>query len=350
MNIYINNGVDIPQDETCYIIAKGGIYLKKKLDLIESLTPVDKISFLEEIPTFAKINIPLISTKMFGNIVGFFKEVYRLYKSEAIVLLFYNKNNRSYKIFVPEQEVSRASLSYETTKTIKDHILIGSIHSHGSMTAFHSGTDVGDEAKFDGLHLTIGKVDEEFFDVCGSIAVNGMRVPISPENYINGLESREYTPYFQSMFRPGFEVIKGEKVYKNTVKTTFGYSLNCSEEDYNFNKKWLDSVKEKTYPIYDYSGFGGNARYIFKNGQLIKIKDDVVNNKVQSNLFTEFNYGCNKVKKEKNDFCACKHCSHRDEKLKLEECKDVHEKDLKDHFEYEMQGFDFANFDEKWWD
>ena len=202
MNIYINNGVDIPQDETCYIIAKGGIYLKKKLDLIESLTPVDKISLLEDIPTFAKINIPIISTKMFGNILGFFKEVYRLYKSEAIVLLFYNKNKKSYKVFVPEQEVSRASLSYETTKTIKDHILIGSIHSHGSMTAFHSGTDVGDEAKFDGLHLTIGKVDETLFDVCGSIAVNGMRVPISPEDYIHGLESREYNKYFPSMFRP----------------------------------------------------------------------------------------------------------------------------------------------------
>lgn len=348
MNIYINNGVDIPQDETCYIIAKGGIYLKKKLDLIESLTPVDKISFLEDIPTFAKINIPMISKKMIGNILGFFKEVYRLYKSEAIVLLFYNKNRKSYKIFVPEQEVSRASLSYETTKTIKDHILIGSIHSHGSMTAFHSGTDVGDEAKFDGIHLTIGKVDETLFDICGSIAVNGMRVPISPENYINGLESREYTTYFPSMFRPGFEVIKGEKIYKNDVKTNFGYTLNAAPEDFNFNEKWLDNVKEKTYHVYDYSGFGGNSRYIYKDGKLIKVKDDTINDKVQSNLFTEFNYGFNNQKKEKTDFCVCKHCIHRDEKLKLEDCKDVHDKDLKNNFDY--QSFELMDYNEKWWD
>jgi len=342
MNIYINNGIDIPQDETCYIIAKGGIYLKKKLDLIESLTPVDKISFLEDIPTFAKINIPIISTKMFGNILEFFREVYRLYKSEAIVLLFYNKNKKSYKIFVPEQEVSRASLSYETTKTIKDHILIGSIHSHGSMTAFHSGTDVGDEEKFDGIHFTIGKVDETFFDVCGSIAVNGMRVPISPENYINGLESREYTPYFHSMFRPEFNTIEGEKVYKNNVKTCFGYVLNGMEKDFNFNKKWLNNVKEKTYPVYNYNSFGGKSRYIYKNNQLLKIKDD---NDDQNNLFTEFNCV---DKNEKSNFCVCKHCIHRDEKLKLEDFENVQEKDLKSNFEY--QGFELLDYDEKWWD
>lgn len=348
MNIYINNGVDIPEDETCYIIAKGGIYLKKKLDLIESLTPVDKISFLEDIPTFAKINIPLISTKMFGNILSFFKEVYKLYKSEAIVLLFYNKNKKSYKIFAPSQEVSRASLSYDSTKTIKDHILIGSIHSHGSMSAFHSGTDVGDEAKFDGIHLTIGKVNETFFDVCGSIAVNGMRVPISPENYITGLESREYTKYFPSMFRPGFEVIEGEKVYKNQVKSSFGYSLNCSNEDYNFNEAWLKNVKEKEYPTYDYSSFGHSSRYIYQGGKLIKIKDDSID-KLHSNLFTEFNYGSNNQKKErKTDFCVCKHCIHRDEKLKLEDCKDVHDKDLENNFDY--QSFELMNYNEKWWD
>jgi hypothetical protein len=342
MNIYINNGVDIPEDETCYIIAKGGIYLKKKLDLIESLTPVDKISFLEDIPTFAKINIPLISTKMFGNILGFFKEVYRLYKSEAIVLLFYNKNKKSYKVFVPEQEVSSASLSYDSTKTIKDHILIGSIHSHGSMSAFHSGTDVGDEAKFDGIHLTIGKVNETFFDVCGSIAVNGMRVPISPENYINGLESREYTPYFKSMFLPGFEIIDNQKIYKNHVKTSFGYTLNATDEDYNFNKKWLDNVKEKVYPAYNYGSFGNNFRYIFENGKLLSPKHD----KKQTILFTEINDTC----KQKTDFCVCKTCKHRDEKLKLEDIKETSEKDLKNNFEYEMQSVDFLNYDETWWE
>ena len=71
MNIHIyDSKKEIPKDETCYIIAKNGIYLKKKLDLVESLTPVDKISFLEDIPSYASLDIPKISSRIFGSIVG----------------------------------------------------------------------------------------------------------------------------------------------------------------------------------------------------------------------------------------------------------------------------------------
>jgi len=331
MNIYINDKNTIPDDDTCYIIAKGGIYLKKKLDLIESLTPVDKISFLEDINSFAKMNIPLIPTRMFGNILGFFREVYNLYKSEAIVLLFYNKDKKSYKIYVPEQEVSGASLSYKTDKTIKNHVLVGSIHSHGSMSAFHSGTDIGDEKSFDGIHMTVGKIsDPNFFELCGSIVANGLRVPISPEEYVNGIEYREYTPYFPTMFRPGFEEINGDKIYKNTVKTSSGCILNAREEDYNFNKKWLENVKEKQSSYTTSLSFtGGKTKYIYKDGQLIKVND---NNKNESgNLFNSF---LDNIDKKYNGSCVCKHCVHRDEKLKMTDFIDVEEKDLVQNFEF----------------
>ena len=327
MNIYINNGEDIPNDDTCYIIAKGGIYLKKKLDLIESLTPVDKISFLEDIPTFAKINIPLISTRMFGNILGFFKEVYNLYKAEAIVLLYYDRNKKSYRVHAPEQEVSSGSLSYKSDKTIKDHILIGSIHSHGGMSAFHSGTDVADEVNFDGIHMTVGKVgDENFFDICGSIAVNGMRVPIEPKDYVSGIESVEYTPYFPQMFRPKFEEINGTKIYKNTVKTSSGYILNCNEMDYNFNSKWLKNVKEKKFMfVNNLTG----SKYTFENGQLLKFDDLNTGNKVQGNFFFD-----NQTKNKSEDKCGvCKYCVHRKDKLTLEDCNQL-EENLVSNFEY----------------
>jgi len=340
MNIYINNGVDIPNDETCYIIAKGGIYLKKKLDLIESITPVNNISFLEDIPTFAKINISKITTRIFGNILGFFREVYKLYKSEAIVLIYYNKNTKFYKVLAPDQEVSNASLKYEAPPTPKDHILIGTIHSHGNMQAFHSGTDKGDEENFDGIHMTIGKLNaENFFDVCGSIVVNGMRVPIIPENYVHGLERREYTPYFQSMFKPSFEFINNEKHYKNTVKTLEGYVLNGTKEDYDFNKKWLDKVKETVYTrSYDISG----GVYVFKHGRLIK---EETNKNKQLEIF-DFSNSCKE--KDKTEFCICKHCIHRDQKLKLEDIKTIEEKDLESKFSY--QDFDLFNYEKNWWD
>ena len=332
MNVYINDGKNIPaEDETCFIIAKGGIYLKKKLDLIESITPVDKISFLEDLVPFAKLNIPKIPAKIFGSILAFFKEVYVLYKSEAIVLLFYNKSTKKYKIHIPEQIVGSASVEYKANMTIKDHILIGTIHSHSSMSAFHSTTDVNDEEKFDGIHITIGKVDnKEIFDVCSSIAVNGMRVPVVPESYIEGIQLTEYTPYFPNMFKPSFITIGEEKIYSKTVKSSSGYVLTESNLDHIYYKKeWLDKVKEKEYKYIPNQNSFNLRTNIFDSSKFIKISD--INDRNEK-ICTENSY-------------ICSSCAHRDEKLSMKKMKKIEDKDCKNNFETDYSDYD----NHLWW-
>lgn len=350
MNIYINNGDGMPSDDTCYIIGKNGIYLKKTLDLIESLTPVDKISFLEDVQTFAKMKIPKLPTKLFANILGFFRDVYKLYSSESIALLYYNKSDKSYKVFIPEQEVSGASLSYKTDQTIKDHLLVGSIHSHASMSAFHSGTDVHDEEKFDGLHITIGKVnDNEFFDVCGSIAVNGMRVVIDPIEYVDGLEIREYTKFFPTMFRPGFEINDGVKLYKKDVKSNTGYVLNASEENFKYPDKWLKKVSKKEIPTYyggnynygygygyggknTYAGLFSKKKYVIRDGKLVEVSEEP-----QQSTFAEYqkllkDLDKDDVTSEKKNECMCKNCIFRTDKLSLQDMEGIKESELENNF------------------
>jgi len=346
LNIYINNGEEIPSDDTCYIIGKNGIYLKKTLDLIESLTPVDKISFLEDVQTFAKIKIPKLPIKLFANILGFFRDVYKLYSSESVVLLYYNKNDKSYKVFVPEQEVSCASLSYKSDNTIQNYLLVGSIHSHANMSAFHSGTDVHDEEKFDGLHITIGKVnDNEFFDVCGSIAVNGMRVVIDPMEYVDGLEAREYTNFFPTMFRPGFEINDGIKLYKKDVKSNTGYVLNTIEENFKYPDKWLKKVSKKEIPAYwgschygygygknTYAGLFSKKKYVIRDGKLVEVSSEP-----QQSTFDEYQKLLKDLNKDKeplepkND-CACKSCIFRSDKLSLQDIEEVKENELESNF------------------
>lgn len=341
MNVYVyNKDTQIPEDETCYIVAKGGIFLKKKLDLIESLTPVDKISFLEDIPNYAKLNISKIPKKLFGDILSLFREVYRLYKSEVAVLLYYNKDKKTFKVHVPEQEVSFASVSYKGNHTIKDFILVGSIHSHSSMGAFHSGTDTSDEEKFDGIHFTIGKVDKEpFFDLCSSIAVNGLRVPTDPMEYVDGLEVREFTNYFPQMFRPSFEEIDGDKIYKNFVKTTTSYII---EGDFSFNPVWLEKIKEKTYPKFE----GVHTRYTFKDGKLIKldepkIKDyrfDLLNSKSLT-----FGFDDKKFESKEKDFDPCDDCIHN-KNSKAYKNEDIPKYDDKTDFtEFDMYNYGFGD-------
>jgi hypothetical protein len=346
MNIYINNGEGIPSDDTCYIVGKNGIYLKKTLDLIESLTPVDKISFLEDVPTFAKMKIPKLPTKLFGNILGFFRDVYKLYSSESIVLLYYNKEEKVYKVFVPEQEVTGASLSYKSNQTMKNHLLVGSIHSHASMSAFHSGTDVHDEEKFDGLHITIGKVnDKDFFDICGSIAVNGMRVAIDPIEYVLGLEHREYTSFFPNMFRPGFDEINGIKIYKKEVKSSTGYILNASEEDFKYPDSWLKKVSKKEIQVHygatnygygygynssknPYAGLFSKKRYVIRDGKLVEVSEDPK----QTTLDEYQKLINNKKDLESTKKCVCSECIFRHDKLTLQDIKEVEEESLENCF------------------
>jgi len=247
MKIYLNDGRDIPKDETCYIIAKDGIFLQKNLDLVQSITPVNSISFLNEMSTFAKLKVPKIHSEIFAKIVDFFKEVYESYRSEAMILLFYDKFNKKYKIYVPNQIVSGASVTYESDITIDKHILVGSIHSHGSMSAFHSSVDVKDEQNFDGIHITVGNLTnkDNIIDICSSISINGMRVPVLPEDYINGIIHVEYSPYFTNMFLPNFEVINNEKIYSKSVKTTSGYIVSVLNNKKFNNKEWLNKINER---------------------------------------------------------------------------------------------------------
>jgi len=290
-----------------------------------------------------------------------------MYKSEAIVLLFYNKEKKTYKVYVPEQEVSAAHCSYKIEKTIKDYMLIGSIHSHASMSAFHSGVDVDDEEKFDGIHITVGKVDEEFFDIVSSIAINGTRVPVVAADYIDGLEVREFTKYFPNMFRPAFQEIEGVKYYSNDVKTTTGFTLSCGSETpeniFWFNKEWLRHVKEKKYEYVNAWGGGlfSATRYRIVDGKLVEIKESKKDKKKNKHKqqgsssynFYESDYYKNLMKpatKEEDETyrasCEsyCCDCTHRNEKIKIEDVEKTPDSGCLDNYE-----FDFSDYNKWGW-
>ncbi|MCK5607228.1 hypothetical protein KAR91_35420, partial [Candidatus Pacearchaeota archaeon] len=111
--IWVNDGSSPPPDsDIYYVVAKEGIFLKKKLGMFESMAPVDKISILEPMESQAKMFVRRIPAKQTGQIVNFFREVYKLHRAEAIVILHYNPDTKKYKIEVPNQEVSPGTAVY----------------------------------------------------------------------------------------------------------------------------------------------------------------------------------------------------------------------------------------------
>ena len=182
---------ELPEDDACYIVSKH-IYLKKRTGIIDSMVQVDTIDMGSVFPEYAHMNLPKIKAKTFGEILGFFGMVYGKHKSESGVILNLktHPNNEKLKKIdytVPHQRVSGGRCKYQIVVD-PSYVNCGTIHSHCDFGAFHSGTDQNDERYFDGLHVTVGHVDRNEFSISACVVVNGKRVPVNPEDYIDGIE------------------------------------------------------------------------------------------------------------------------------------------------------------------
>jgi PRTRC genetic system protein A len=266
-NVFVNNGInEMPDDDILYIVCKEGIYLKKKLGIMESITPVKNISTLETVQMMATMHIKPIPAFQFAQVESFFREVYKEHHSEAIVLLFYNEERKVYKIVPPHQKVNGGSVDYNRAITIDGFNMIGDIHSHANMSAFHSGVDDKDEESFDGLHITIGNCGSENVSISASIVSNAQRFIVEPSDYINRLAlTRDIDEEIEKPYSQVFIWDKNQKkmVPKPGNQKTYTvrrfdkrYIVDVSNKYRKFDPKWMDLVEHRPY-TYTY-GIGGS--------------------------------------------------------------------------------------------
>lgn len=183
----------LPDDDACYIVSKH-IYLKKKTGLIDSMVQVQTIDMGAALPEYARMNLPKIKAKTFGEIAGFFCMIFKEHRSEAGTILNLKTHPTNPKLkkidyTVPHQRVSGGACKYDIVID-PSYLNCGTIHSHADFGAFHSGTDVNDEKYFDGLHITIGHVTQlpRFCSISASVVVNGKRIIVDPCRYIEGIQ------------------------------------------------------------------------------------------------------------------------------------------------------------------
>ena len=262
--IFINDGTtELPKDDIFYVICKEGVYLKKKMGVMESMVPVNNISILESIEATAQMHIPMVPGQMFAKIISFFKAVYKEHRAEAIVLIFYNEDTQKYKIFPPYQKVNYGAVDYNRGISLDGWQMIGDVHSHASMSAFHSGTDDDDEKSFDGLHITIGDNDDDEVSISASIVSNGTRFLIDPLDYIEDLaitvdiDKTEETPTTKYYKWVGGKMIEAKTSTVRTYrKLDKRYVSTVIDKQKKFNAKWMKMVE---YNRPTYYGYGGRA-------------------------------------------------------------------------------------------
>lgn len=261
----LEEGVQLPEKGRYYVVAKNGIFIRKEGVYGSALVPADGIPWLKEVDAEISLKLPKIPGRIIGQALTFFRKVFERYKSEAYLQLYYSPVLNQYRLWCPKQEVSFAGVDYdradqfeytertgqgEKVKEVKQGMnwnMAGTIHSHCDFSAYHSGTDTGDEASFNGIHVTLGHVNRKEFSMCSSVAVNNHRVKMDPENCCLGvsrLTNRQIasSPYMTWGDSQSFVLDLSEEDAQGLVQDT-----EVIEEE------WMPKVTKRNYGM----GFGG---------------------------------------------------------------------------------------------
>lgn len=171
-----------------YLLAgKKGYSIVKRTHWGRAIVPI------KEAPTAPDIKPMLwhhldFPVELLGQAWSFFRAIYRARHSEAMVDITYD-DTHGYRLFVPPQTTSGGGV--KATRTPSHYLnsqIVGTIHSHCMMSAFHSGTDTHDADEHDGLHITIGRVDSDKPEFATMVSINKIRWHFDIEElYPNGV-------------------------------------------------------------------------------------------------------------------------------------------------------------------
>lgn len=142
-------------------------------DLFKGWAPATEYKVLTDKPRFtwkgAKIPFAL-----WTEVVCFLRWTQEMFKEEAMMTFFYHTEEKKWSAWPFPQEPNGMSIKLlpehplyipDRAQFGKGWIQAGSIHHHCAAAAFQSGTDNKDEQDRDGVHITLGKMDENILDV-----------------------------------------------------------------------------------------------------------------------------------------------------------------------------------------
>lgn len=271
-----------------YGLFKNGIFVRKQypvgtfihkvksFDLnVENSTSVCEDKFI--------MSLPKIPAELFYSIVKFFKEVALTIKSEVYVSVFFNKLTQKYFLYVPQQEVSGASVTFNNNSKMlnnPNYVLVADFHSHCYFNAFVSNTDYADETA-SRLFGIIGNLDKDNFSYVFRAATNKYEIKVDLQDCFDFKNKTVEELYNISTYDINFDKVKNKIVQKqNIVKSSKKNIIlnNISTEDIIFDQT---NIKIKSFTPYEILTY--DLKYIEKKKNITE-KD--IDNLIQSlNLF-----------------------------------------------------------------
>ena len=202
---------------------------------------------LGELKASFRMNDKMIPQWLIMKAHDLFKKVWDKQQTEAMVYIIHHPVEDRFNLWVPEQYVSGASVSYRLQPgQIKGGWqAVGTIHSHCNFGAFHSGTDQHDMDGMPGLHITIGHVDRDWPEFAIALSANGDSFDVSSIEDIMDREAiKDHKGYddapdwWMDLIKKGASPWTGSTVKYNkgpAKKTSFTYSKD------HFKQKPIDT-------------------------------------------------------------------------------------------------------------
>jgi len=187
-----------PDTPTLYEISANGVFLHKETPFWKAIVPVERISILEEQEPKFEFLLPPIPKEILKTVAQFFAWITHRQNTEALALLWWSGSDvGGYNITVPPQAVAYGRIEYDIPQK-ENHRLIGTLHSHGRMLAFHSSIDHHDEINFDGIHGTFGGFYfyRNSFNLSLQACINGTRFTLDPGKLIEGVVKQPIAVYY----------------------------------------------------------------------------------------------------------------------------------------------------------
>jgi PRTRC genetic system protein A len=214
----------------------GRVYEIRVTEMGRFITPVTDCETLSDIQTGFTPALPLIPSDLMMKVISFFRFYTRKGdEAEAVLNVYWDKDNGEFIADVPEQIVSKMSVDSRISEKFADGRFIHymDIHSHNSMRAFFSPTDDRDE-KATRLYTVIGKLNEYVPEIKTRISNGGTFLEIDPSEIFEPL-SASFPQDWKSRvhFRASHNKIKRNAfgwlfIIRRKVKHVVGYNAVCA--------------------------------------------------------------------------------------------------------------------------
>ena len=189
--ILLKTEADVRAEENLYYeVASNGIFQVTDTELYRAVTQVTReVPGLHPSRERLEMRFPPLPAEPLEEVLAFFAEVNHRFQGEAIVMIFFDPEARSYCFDAPPQRIpgyrdyrgnlrAYLRLDYGCAPRPEGHRLFGTIHSHADLSAYSSSVDCDDERFGDGLHVVYGHFGSSALSRSVGFAAGGRRIHV----------------------------------------------------------------------------------------------------------------------------------------------------------------------------